>query len=498
MGVRLALKAKLLLGFGAVTVATILLGIFLISELRAMSDETTALYEEDFLPVRNSMDVESDTVSAALAVDRYIDAETDDDRTAARELFDESVNDITGETLPALRDEVTDDSHEQALDTFEENFSQSVVTWEAAMALADEGDIEGAEDTSPQAIAGTNTALEAINQAIDLNEARVAASAESAVEDYLSARSLSYTLLLIVAALTATGAWLLARSIANRVGSSARSVSGSADELVSVSAEMSATAEETAAQAGVVSAAGEEVSHNVTTVATAVEEMSLSIREIAQQAGEAARITAAAVTQAEATNATVGQLGTASAEIGKVIEVITSIAEQTNLLALNATIEAARAGEAGKGFAVVAGEVKELAKETAKATEEISTRIAAIQTETESAVDAIGEIGQVVGRISDISSTIASAVEEQTATTNEISRSIGEAARGSADIAENVTAVAQAAQGTAAAAGSTRHTAASLGHVATDLQAIVSGTRTNAGPPARDSSPTATPAQVGA
>jgi methyl-accepting chemotaxis protein len=367
----------------------------------------------------------------------------------------------------------------------------------AAMALADEGDKEGGEETNHAAATATSAALDAINQVIDLGEERVAASAESSGEEYISARNLSYALLFIVAAVTIVGAWLLARSIATRVGISARSVTGSADELASVSAEMSATAEETAAQAGVVSAAGEEVSHNVATVATAVEEMSASIREIAQQAGEAARITASAVSQAEATNTTVGQLGPASAEIGKVIEVITSIAEQTNLLALNATIEAARAGEAGKGFAVVAGEVKELAKETAKATEEISTRIAAIQTETESAVDAIGEIGHVVGRISDISSTIASAVEEQTATTNEISRSVSEAARGSADIAENVTTVAQAAQDTAAAAGSTQHTAASLGNVANDLQTIVSGARTNARPPARGSGPTTTPAQVG-
>jgi methyl-accepting chemotaxis protein len=143
-------------------------------------------------------------------------------------------------------------------------------------------------------------------------------------------------------------------------------------------------------------------------------------------------------------------LGESSQQIGKVIEVITSIAEQTNLLALNATIEAARAGEAGKGFAVVAGEVKELAKETAKATEEIGSRIAAIQSDTSDAVGAIGEIEQVIARIADMQTTIASAVEEQTATTNEIGRNVAEAARGSAEIAENIVSVAQAARETSA------------------------------------------------
>ena len=146
------------------------------------------------------------------------------------------------------------------------------------------------------------------------------------------------------------------------------------------------------------------------------------------------------------TNATVAKLGESSAEIGNVIKVITSIAQQTNLLALNATIEAARAGEAGKGFAVVANEVKELAKQTAKATEDISRKIEAIQNDTKGAVEAIAQIGKIINQINDIQNTIASAVEEQTATTGEISRNVAEAAKGSNEIAQNITGVAQAAQ----------------------------------------------------
>jgi methyl-accepting chemotaxis protein len=255
---------------------------------------------------------------------------------------------------------------------------------------------------------------------------------------------------------------------------SATALAGSSDELSAASHQIAASAEETSAQANVVAAASEQVSRNVQTVAAGSMEMGASIHEIAQNATEAARVAQSAVVVAGQTNETVGKLGESSREIGNVIKVITQIAEQTNLLALNATIEAARAGDAGRGFGVVANEVKELARETARATEDIAGRVQAIQGDTEGAVKAIGQISSIIAKISDFQTTIASAVEEQTATTNEMNRNVSEAATGSSEIAVNITGVATAAETTTAGVTQTQQAAGELAHLSKDLKALVS------------------------
>ena len=257
------------------------------------------------------------------------------------------------------------------------------------------------------------------------------------------------------------------------VNQNAQAMAAGAEELTAVSQQMSSNSEETAAQSNVVASAAEQVSKNVATVATSAEEMSASVREIAKNANDAAKVATDAVKVASDTNKTVAKLGESSIEIGKVIKVITSIAQQTNLLALNATIEAARAGEAGKGFAVVANEVKELAKQTATATEDISQKIEAIQTDTKGAVTAIEEISSIIGKINDISNTIASAVEEQSATTSEIARNATEAAKGSTEISKNIANVSLAAKNTTEGANNTLSAATELSKLAADLKRVV-------------------------
>jgi methyl-accepting chemotaxis protein len=263
------------------------------------------------------------------------------------------------------------------------------------------------------------------------------------------------------------------RETITSISENAQQVANASEEFSATSQQITSNSEETTAQANVVSTATEQVNRNLQTVATGAEEMSSTIQDIAKNATESARVAGQAVKTAEATNVTISKLGVSSAEIGQVIKVITSIAQQTNLLALNATIEAARAGEAGKGFAVVANEVKELAKQTAKATEDISRKIAAIQSDTKGAVDAIATIGAVINQINDISSTIATAVEEQSATTNEMSRNVTEAAKGSTEITQNIAGVSEAAQGTSSSAHESLKAAQKLAEMSTQLRGLV-------------------------
>ncbi|MCY1145088.1 methyl-accepting chemotaxis protein [Actinoplanes sp. Pm04-4] len=258
-----------------------------------------------------------------------------------------------------------------------------------------------------------------------------------------------------------------------RISDNSRTLSGASQELSTASARIAAAAADASGQSDRVASSAEEVSRSVQTVAAGTEEMNAAIREISGSASQAAAVAASGVDSARRAGETIGQLGRSSAEIGEVVKLITAIAEQTNLLALNATIEAARAGEAGKGFAVVASEVKDLAQETAKATDDIAARVQAIQHDTTEAVAAIDQISHIIESVNEHSTTIAAAVEEQTATTAEMSRNIVEAATGSGDIASSVTGVATAAQVTSAGVDEAQQTAHRLEEMSRELQGIV-------------------------
>ncbi len=263
------------------------------------------------------------------------------------------------------------------------------------------------------------------------------------------------------------------RGALSEVSGTAATVTDAASSLGTTGTAFRDAVEGVSSQAGVVAAAAEQVSRNIQSVAAGAEQMGASIREIAQSANDAASASTEAVTQARTTSVTVTELGESAREIGDVVRAITSIAEQTNLLALNATIEAARAGEAGKGFAVVAGEVKELAQESARAADDITRRITANQEQTDLAVTAIGEITSTVARINDYQLTIASAVEEQTATTNEMSRSVAEAATGASEIAATIGGVAAASATSASVVGEMTSSVQDVAAMGGDLRASV-------------------------
>jgi methyl-accepting chemotaxis protein len=252
-----------------------------------------------------------------------------------------------------------------------------------------------------------------------------------------------------------------------------RKLASASQQLLEASQQITSNSGQTAEQAKSVSNVTQQVSQNLQSLSTGAGEMTSTIQSIAVNANEAAKVASTAVSTAQEANSTVAKLGHSSAEIGVVLKVITSIAQQTNLLALNATIEAARAGEAGKGFAVVANEVKELARQTAKATEDISRKISAIQGDTKGAVNAIGTISSVINQINDISATIAAAVEEQSATTDEMTRNANEAANGARDISENISGVAQAADGTLNRAQDSEKAAQELAAIAAELSGLM-------------------------
>ncbi|MEL6106423.1 MAG: methyl-accepting chemotaxis protein [Planctomycetota bacterium] len=280
--------------------------------------------------------------------------------------------------------------------------------------------------------------------------------------------------LFIVVGVIALVGWFVAReTVKPLLGSAKKLRELSVNELTNVSERLRQNAESTSDQANVAGGVAKQVCANANALSSAVEQFEQSIKEIAGNASNAASVARNAVDAAGQTNTTITRLGESSAEIGNVIKVINSIAEQTNLLALNATIEAARAGEAGKGFAVVANEVKELAKETSKATEDIVRRIETIQADTHEAVDAIGLVSQIISQINESQNAIAGAVEEQTAMTSEISRNIADVATGSGEIVDSIAVVADTAKGATSRSDETLATATSINELASDLITLV-------------------------
>jgi methyl-accepting chemotaxis protein len=517
----LSVRAKILSAVALLALVAVAVGVVGIQGMGAIRSRADQLQNGSVVPLAHLSDIHDNQLKARMDFFGYV-LETDqkgrDDRLSSLNEDDKAVADA----LAAYKQTSSVDT--QDVKVFEGEWSQYLQIRDQQMRpLADQGQraqvmVMQAEKAQPH-ISTAADALDALQAAEKKAGSRRAAAADTT---YVSSRTTTIAVLLIgllfAVALSLYVAKLLVaavrkvsyvleglaegdltrpadvasddevgrmaralnrattnlRGIVAAVSNSADTVAGSSEELTSVSGQIGASAEETAAQAGMVSAAAEQVSDNIRTVAAASEEMDASIREIAQSAAEAVRVAGTAVDLAESANGTVTKLGMSSTEIGDVIKVITSIAEQTNLLALNATIEAARAGEAGKGFAVVANEVKELAQESARATEDISRRIEMIQADSTAVGSAITQISEVIGRINSFQTTIASAVEEQTATTAEMGRNVAEAATGANEIARNISTVAAAADTTTGGVTESRHAAADLARMATDLQQLVS------------------------
>jgi methyl-accepting chemotaxis protein len=513
----------------AVLVAAIVAGAVGLMGLTGMSRtnaDTALMYEDKLLGLEQATALRRDTLSLRLAAANQALSSSDDKMTQFEEQAEELIAGLRA-TAEEYRPMLTGAETQAALAAYEEALADyetvlhdqllpagranDIQTWESvrdgaaadaitAMADANSGLVEGEKASARELIETSMASYETsrtttiavlvvgLSLAIVLGVVVARAIVRGLEKVKASVTALENGDLTVPVGLTSQdevgtmgvaldNALSTLRGMVSTIDASSDSLAGAATELAATSVQIASGAEETAAQAGVVSAAAEQVSRNTQTVAAGTEQMGASIREIAHNASEASRIAAQAVSAAEETTTTVSRLGESSREIGTVVKAITSIAEQTNLLALNATIEAARAGEAGKGFAVVAGEVKELAQETARATEDIARRVLAIQGDTAGAVEAIGNISGIVASINDFQSTIAAAVEEQTATTNEMTRNVSEAATGSGEIAVNISGVADAAALTTQGAGESQRAVDELARMSADLKVLVGSFR---------------------
>jgi methyl-accepting chemotaxis protein len=471
---RLTIRKQMLAGFAVITAALLLLSGFQTLQMNSIKQNADDLYEHNLVKNqaihevnRNFLLVNRNILRATLvaSVEAEIEAETENEKYWTS--FEKNLSSFKGLAL---------EGEQQSLTSIEIDIESLKPLWEELAHLAASGKAAEAEVLLEEKITPITTRIGTkVNELLEINEQRATDRHVQIDADFTRSALTTGALMLLIVVLAVAIALFISNGVTRLVRRSADSLTSNSQTLAATSGQLSAASEETSTQANVVATGSQQVSQNVTTVAAAMEEMHASISEISQNAGSASEVAAEAMSTVDATNAKVTQLGQSGAEIGKVIDVITSIAEQTNLLALNATIEAARAGEAGKGFAVVANEVKELAKATADATQEISLRISTIQDDTTNAVAAMGQISQVISRIHEIQNNIAAAVEQQTATTVEISRSINDAADGSNEIANNVTGMAQAAHDTAAGAANTQEIANSMSEIAAQLQQLLGG-----------------------
>ena len=515
-------RFKILVAVGLTAVVAVIVGVMGLRSLSAASAGADEIYTDNVGGVSAAAEVRTAMLlmrqharDAALALDPESTQAALDSLDEDEAAFDEGVAAYSEGGLDGQRQEVLD----ELTGTVDSYLSMQR---EVMAPLALDNDIEGWLKTNTAEVKPfTDAMTEHIDALADMEAESAKEASEAVADSYAANRTVALALLVVGVGLALLLGWLVSGAIArnvarvkhvtdgladgdltrvaaltsrDEVGSMGASldlaterlrglmgsVAGSADAVAAASEQLSASshqiaagAEETSTQAGVVAGASEEISRNVQTVAAGAEQMGASIREIAHSANEAARVASQAVSRVDTTNEAGTKIGTTSQEIGNVVKVITSIAEQTNLLALNATIEAARAGEAGKGFAVVANEVKELARETANATEDIARRVETIQGDTTGAVEAIREIATIITSINDYQLTIASAVEEQTATTNEMSRNVAEASAGSGQIAANISGVAAAADTTTQSVSQTLDAIGELARMSGELRSEV-------------------------